>query len=89
MPLEIHAVMQDANYKQMILHRLIKDNMRLLADAAQSRGDFLGAVAKHWIVQQGPETGLKLVAIQPGLIDTEFANGVIGYFGQIGFGAPA
>lgn len=89
MPLEIHAVMQDAHDKQLILHRLVKDNMRLLAGAPQSRCDFLRAAAKLGVVEQGLETGLKLVPIKPRLIDAEFVYGVIGYFGQITCGAPA
>tara|TARA_R110000824_G_scaffold3839_5_gene18340 strand:+ start:3691 stop:3960 length:270 start_codon:yes stop_codon:yes gene_type:complete len=89
MPLEIHAVMQDADDKQFVLRIFVKDNMRLLADAPQSRGDFLGAAAKLRVVEQGQETGAKLVPIKPRLIDTEFTYGVIGYFGQIICGSLA
>ena len=81
--------MQHTHDEQMILLNPVKNNMSLLADAPQSRGDFPGAAAKQRVVQQGPETGLKLVAITPRLVDAEFANRVIGYFGQVGFGAPA
>lgn len=89
LPLKIHAVMQHPHNKQSIPFNPVKDNMRLLANTPQSRGDFLGAAAKLRIIQQGLETGLQLIAIAPGLIDAEFGDSVIGYFGQITGGAPA
>tara|TARA_R110002073_G_scaffold177016_1_gene334743 strand:- start:126 stop:593 length:468 start_codon:yes stop_codon:yes gene_type:complete len=89
MPLKIHAVMQDADDKHLILLSRIKDNMRLLADAPQSRCHLLRAATELRVGEQGAEAGVKLVAIEPGLVDAEFGNGVIGYFGQIICGAPA
>ncbi|AMO71103.1 hypothetical protein AZE99_03805 [Sphingorhabdus sp. M41] len=89
MPLEIHALMQDADYKQFVLRIFVKDNMRLLADAAQSRRHVFRAAAKLRIVELGQETAAKLVPIKPRLIDAEFVYGVIGYFGQITCGLPA
>lgn len=81
--------MQHPHNKQSIPLNPVKHNMRLLADAAQARSDFLCAAAKLRVVEQGAETGLQLVAIAPGLVYAEFGYGVFGYFGQITCGAPA
>lgn len=89
MPLNIYPVMQRPHDQHPIPLNPVKDNMRLLADAPQSRGDFLGAASQLRVGEQGLETGLQLVAIAPGLIDAEFGDGIIGYFGQIAGGAPA
>lgn len=89
MPFEIHAVMEDAHDIQFILHIFVEDNMRLLADGPQSGREYFRAAAQLRIVLQGPETGLKLVAIPSGLVDPKFGYGVIGYPGQIIFGAAA
>jgi|GEM_PF-2918210 len=82
-------MMQPPHNKQPILLNPVKHNMRLLTNTPQSRGDFLRAAAKLRVVEQGPETGLELVAIEPCLFDAEFGDGVIGYCGQITGGAPA
>jgi len=83
MPLEIHAVMQNPHNKKLILSKCIKDNMHLLADPAQSGGDFFGSAAKLRIGEQGAEAGVDLVAVAAGLIDAELGDGVVGYFDQI------
>ncbi|WP_417613116.1 hypothetical protein [Parasphingorhabdus sp.] len=53
MLLKIHALMQHARYKQLIVHSPVKDNMRLPADAAHAGGYFIGAAAELQVGEQG------------------------------------